>query len=445
MSVLHDAQDAHEPSHDAREQDAREQVEDSSMERAAAPTPMTEPLSALDTRRANAEAIKRAPETSEAVSEARRRGRIEAETRRISEEMTQQAQEQRRTEGARAQQQARMQVTDATQVAGAALAPLRPVPGGCQFKRVLAPLDGSFYAERALPYATALARLTGADLLFGYVRLPSPPAPVEVVRRVAADLLSREREPHPTDVQAYLDALRVLQAFHTPTVRVETIEQSDAAHGLRQLAEQDQSDGIVLATHARQGIERQVLGSTVDALVEHSHLPLLIIPPNVLVQPEPSFGNVLVPLDGSHVAEHALGALMGVIRASASPDVAHQEVTPWQITLFMVIETLALTEEAHAYLDEVEARLKTADLRHGVRIAKQVQLGSAPGAIVATADHGLPAARSAETTAGPFDLVALATHGRGGLGGLLYGSVARYVLPRVGVPVLLVHPADVNR
>ena len=439
MSVPHDAQNAQNTRSAQDAHGALQQADDSSTERAAAPTPIAEPLSALDTRRANTEAITRAPETSEAVSEARRRGRIEAETRRISEEMTQRAQEQRLTAEARTQQ-ARA-VTDNTPAAGAAL---RPIPGSCQFKRLLVPLDGSFYAERALPYATALARLTGADLLFGYVRPPSPPAPVEVVRHVAVDLLSREREPHPTDVQAYLDALRILQALHTPTVRVETIEQSDAALGLRQLAEQDHADGIVLATHARQGIERQVLGSTVDALVEHSHLPLLLIPPNVIVQPELSFGNVLVPLDGSHVAEHALGALMGVIHASASPDVAHQEVTPWQITLFMVIETLALTEEAHAYLDEVEARLKTADLRHGVRIAKQVQLGSAPGAIVATADHGLPAARSAETIAGPFDLVALATHGRSGLGRLLYGSVARYVLPRVAVPVLLAHPTDVN-
>jgi len=440
MSVPHDAQDAQNTRSAQDAQAAVQQADDSSTERAAAPPPIAEPLSALDTRRANAEAIKRAPETSEAVSEARRRGRIEAETRRISEEMTQRAQDRRRTAEARTPQQARA-VTDNTPAAGAAL---RPIPGSCQFKRLLAPLDGSFYAERALPYATALARLTGAGLLLGYVRLPSPPAAVEVARRVAVDLLSPEREPHPTDVQAYLDALHVLQAFHVPTVLVETIEQSDAALGLRQLAEQDHADVIVLATHARQGIERQVLGSTVDTLVEHSHLPLLIIPPNVIVQLEPSFGKVLVPLDGSHVAEHAVGALMGVIHASASPAVSHQEVIPWQITLFTTVKTEALTVEALAYLDEVEDRLRANGLPQEARITKQVQLGSAPGAIVATAGHGIQSARSAETGAGPFDLVALATHGRGGLGRLLYGSVARYALSRVAVPVLLAHPTDVS-
>ncbi len=461
MSSLHDALDTHETYDDARKQDAREQVEDSSTESTATPTPMTEPLTALETRRANAEAIKRAPETSEAVSEARRRGRIEAESHRISEEMTRLAQERRRAE------EARVHPTSASSAAlGAALgaetaaetasasetarphartALPRPVLATCQFQRVLAPLDGSFYAERALPYATALGRLTGAELLLGYVRPSAPPAPAQAVRRAAREMLSHEREPHTADMPSYLDALRVLEAFHAPTVCVDTILQRDAAVGVRLLAEQDNADVVVLATHARQGVEGQVLGNMVDALLAHSHLPLLVIPPNVIAQPEPSLGNVLVPLDGSPLAEHALGVLLGLIHASASSSVIHREDMNWQITLFTVVARRALMSEARAYLEEVEARLRTSGLPQKARISKQVWLGSAPGAIVATADHGMSEARSAETVTGPFDLVALATHGRGGLGRLLYGSVARYVLPRVAVPVLLVHPADVSR
>jgi nucleotide-binding universal stress UspA family protein len=453
MSVLHDTQDAHEVYEKGH--NGSEQVEDASMESAAASALMTEPLSPLETRRANAEAINRAPQTSEAVSEARRRGRIEAETHRISEEMTHLAQERRRAEEACAQP------TDANPAAGTALsratsvlyeeahpyatvAPLPPLPTSCQFKRVLAPLDGSFYAERALPYATALARLTGADVLLGHVRQPSPSGPKQTVRRAAGEMHSGEREPRTADMQSYLEALRALEAFHASTVRVDTIQRRDAAAGVCLLAEQDNADVVALATHARQGIERHALGSTVDALVEHSHLPLLIIPPNVVVQPEPTFGRVLVPLDGSLLAEQALGVLLGVIQASASSNVVHQEVADWQITLFTAIARRALMVEAFAYLNEVEARLRASGLPQEARTSKQVQLGSARGAIVAAASHGVPAAQSAASSAGAFDLVALATHGRGGLGRLLYGSVAHYVLPRVAVPVLLVHPADIS-
>jgi nucleotide-binding universal stress UspA family protein len=79
-----------------------------------------------------------------------------------------------------------------------------------------------------------------------------------------------------------------------------------------------------------------------------------------------------------------------------------------------------------------------------VRIWKRVLLGSAPGAIVAVADLGVQARHSPDLVSGPFDLVAMATHGRGGLGRLLYGSVARYVLPRLAVRVLLLHASDVS-
>jgi nucleotide-binding universal stress UspA family protein len=247
-------------------------------------------------------------------------------------------------------------------------------------------------------------------------------------------------------MEDYLQAQCVVQAFRAPAVSVATIDDGDPVFGLRQLAERDESDVIVLATHARQGIARQILGSTVDGLVEHSHLPLLVIPPHVAVPSEtPSFASVLVPLDGSQVAEHALALLVGLLQAAASAEVVHWDVTNWQITLFTVVESRALRGGARTYLEEVEARLEAIPLPKGVRISRRVLLGSAPGAIVAVANHGdqgVQADRSPEAMTSPFDLVVMATHGRGGLGRLLYGSVARYVLPRVAVPVLVVHPRD---
>jgi nucleotide-binding universal stress UspA family protein len=213
---------------------------------------------------------------------------------------------------------------------------------------------------------------------------------------------------------------------------------------VRLLAEQNGADVVALATHARQAVERQIFGSTVDTLVAHSHLPLLLIPPHVTMRPEPSFANILVPLDGSPLAEQALGMLLGLTRASASPDAIREESAKWEITLFTVIARRALMGEALAYLDEVETRLRASGLPLEAGISKQIQLGSARGAIVAAANHGMRAAQSTPSSAGAFDLLALATHGRGGLGRWVYGSVARYALSQVAVPVLLLHPAAVS-
>ena len=40
----------------------------------------------------------------------------------------------------------------------------------------------------------------------------------------------------------------------------------------------------------------------------------------------------------------------------------------------------------------------------------------------------------------PVDLVALSTHGRSGLGKMLFGSVADYVMRESGLPVLIINP-----
>jgi nucleotide-binding universal stress UspA family protein len=241
---------------------------------------------------------------------------------------------------------------------------------------------------------------------------------------------------------AYLDAQRVLQAFHAPVVRVETSEDTDHVFGLRQMAEREHADVMVLATHARRGIERQVLGGTADALVEQSHIPLLVVPPKVVVPPDPpSFARILVPLDGSETAEHALALLAGLVQSAASANPSDGDHARPDVTLLTVAESQSRVGEARTYLDAVAARLKATVPGKLVRISKRVRLGSAPGAIVAVADHGV---RSPEIVNGRFDLMVMATHGRGGLGRLLYGSVARYVLPRVTVPVLLVHPADAS-
>ncbi len=433
-----------------------------------AQTPISEPLSALEAHLVNAEAVERTPETSEAVITAQPCGRIETETRRISDEVTQRVQERRQTQhrahglghgpshgsadlsgsagndgspaGGAPKAAGPAGTAGSTPAAPAsAVTPApRALPGAFNFKHLLVPLDGGFYAERALPYATAFARLTGASITLGHVSALPSPALAQMARRVAERAVGGGDEPRAADMDTYFEAERVLQAFHAPAVSVETLEDTDTVFGLRQLAEQSTIDAIALATHARQGIERQVLGSTVDGLVEQSHLPLLVIPPNVVVPAEPpSFAHILVPLDGSQVAEYALGMVVGLLQAAAIPDVASWAVTNWQITVLTVTESRALRTGARAYLDEVEARLRV--LLAGVRISKRVLLGSAPGAIVDVADHGY---RSGEVITGPFDVLAMATHGRGGLGRFLYGSVARYVLPRVAVPILLVHPTD---
>jgi nucleotide-binding universal stress UspA family protein len=155
------------------------------------------------------------------------------------------------------------------------------------------------------------------------------------------------------------------------------------------------------------------------------------------------FERILVPLDGSPLAEQALAfaqelalkfnATVTLLRATTSETEALRE-TITEPTLAMpevpiaVARNLADSEYASAkdYLDRSAAVLSAS----GVRVESRVLEGQPEWAILKTVD---------DITA---SVVVMASHGRGGLGRLIFGSVADKVLRECSVPVLLVRAKD---
>lgn len=143
------------------------------------------------------------------------------------------------------------------------------------------------------------------------------------------------------------------------------------------------------------------------------------------------FTRVLVPLDGSTLAESALPAVVELSRRLST-----------EVTLYHAVERsapatvhgdrhLTLPAEAEGYLTGVAAWLG----ERGVSAATH-----------SDADPGDVASRIAAAAARHgADLVVLCTHGSGGLRGLLFGRVAQQVLQRGTVPVLLVPPSPAGR
>jgi nucleotide-binding universal stress UspA family protein len=138
------------------------------------------------------------------------------------------------------------------------------------------------------------------------------------------------------------------------------------------------------------------------------------------------YKRVLVPLDGSELGESVLPLLMEI----AGPlDMA--------IVLLRVLEPAApvIVDVGAVVADDLEARRRDAEeylapiaigLRaRGIDTTFEIRVGRADEQI-------LTAARAADA-----DLIAMSTHGRGGLGRLLFGSVAEQVLRHADVPVFL--------
>ena len=144
------------------------------------------------------------------------------------------------------------------------------------------------------------------------------------------------------------------------------------------------------------------------------------------------YKRALVPLDGSSVAE----AIIPFILDIAGP-------LDMEVVLLRVVEPIApmvIEGSRHVEVEDVEARRTDAEeylapvaveLRNkGVRVESRVRRGNTTEEIVAAAR---------ETGA---DLIAMSTHGRGGLGRLMFGSVAQAVLGHVDMPVLLMRATE---
>jgi nucleotide-binding universal stress UspA family protein len=142
------------------------------------------------------------------------------------------------------------------------------------------------------------------------------------------------------------------------------------------------------------------------------------------------FKRLLVPLDGSLLAEAALPASVYLAKTLGI-----------QVTLIHVIERnapqqihgerhLADEDEACAYLEEVAARFFPTD----VQVERHVHTGET---------RDVPGAIAAHLIELESDLIVMCTHGRGGLRSRLFGSIAQQVLGLGLVPVLLIRPDEV--
>jgi nucleotide-binding universal stress UspA family protein len=233
--------------------------------------------------------------------------------------------------------------------------------------------------------------------------------------------------------QQYLDttAERVTAVAPVP-VTAEVLSGSNVlpetvAESVLEWARVSKTDLIVMATHGRAPLSRFALGSVADKLIHRANVPILLVRPNASapeVLPEPTLDNILIPLDGSPLAEQALGPALDLACLMQS-----------RCTLLQVVETHSAHEkganglpakaEAEIYLRRIAARLREQGPQVRTRLV--------------AARHVAEAILEEAEMLGS-NLIALATHGRGGINRLLLGSVADKLVRLAMCPVLVYRP-----
>lgn len=142
------------------------------------------------------------------------------------------------------------------------------------------------------------------------------------------------------------------------------------------------------------------------------------------------YKKILVPLDGSTLAEAALpharalakseSAEIIILRIPVTPSMEFLARNP--VMAERIIEEME--KETREYLETETAMLK----KEGWQVSGMVREGLIPETILAVAD---------ETHA---DVIVMSTHGRSGIQRWLMGSVADRVVHHSHIPVMLIHP-----
>lgn len=293
------------------------------------------------------------------------------------------------------------------------------------FNRILVPLDGSRLAEQALPLAQAFAeRLASTVVLFRAVIPMHEAVSPRGEAYSAAEQVDLLRE----SARRYLDAL--CRERSAVSVEMQTrVHAGSPAAAILTFAENTHADLIVMVTHGRTGLRRWALGSVADKVLTGTQTPLLLVRASDSPRESVRLNRILVPLDGSALAERALpparqlalafDADVHLFRAWENP-LYGVEAYPIGVSPEDYSETMS--KATGDYLQQTAQELE----RAGLRVHCETGCGPAAEGILETAQKQ------------EADLVVMCTHGRSGFSRWVLGSIADRVLHAAPVPVLLI-------
>ncbi len=285
--------------------------------------------------------------------------------------------------------------------------------------RILVPLDGSPLAERALPSAVILGKELPAELLL----LQAVSAPEDCSRQEGESLVRR------LEAEAHLYLAEIAGTLGGNGLKVSwAVEKGPAAESI---VDYGADTGLtVMATHGRSGARRWTRGSVAERVLQASSSPVLMIcafQPAIGAHPE-QWRRILVPLDGSSVAEKVLTPVSSIARAMRV-EIVLLRVSIVQTSgefqgdlLIPLVGNLQTADAiAQAYLEETAAGLES----DGLQVTTTVQRGAVAETIVDYAqDHQV-------------DLIAMCTHGQTQSGRWALGRVSDRVLRSGCHPLLL--------
>jgi nucleotide-binding universal stress UspA family protein len=293
------------------------------------------------------------------------------------------------------------------------------------YRQMLIPLDGSRVAEQVLPYGRFLAKAMAIPVEL--LEVVDPDALTVFSNpekgRYLDTLLAERRE----NSKVYLEA--ITGTFEGTHVKY-SVETGKPEEVIIDRAGADKDALIIMATHARSGIQRWLLGSVTDKVLHGAtnHILLVRATEEGRTAGTAALTAVVVPLDGSVLAEKPLPYVVDfakkmklkvvLVRVYSLSPMAGDAYETHTEELINQVEA-----EARDYLAEKVKEIQRKGLEN---VASVAHLGSGAEEIITVAR---------ET---PDSFIAMCTHGRSGIKRWVLGSVTERVLRHSGGPVLVI-------
>lgn len=322
-------------------------------------------------------------------------------------------------------------------------------------RRIVVPLDGSASAEKVLPYALALAIQFQAEILLLYVS-KRPDTAGERYLQELEKALNLDNLPDS----------RLSYAIHRFAARVQSLPQNterlqktqllyrlttavvngDPVSQISRIAHNQQGSLIFISTALHNESNSLFNSAMATRLIHESHLPVMqvapkfepkislpelfeIVPPNFLYKP------ILVPLDGSPLAECALKFTQRATQNTAAPVILMEVIpTEEQLVAQSIIgglgyfpcypDTEEMSKKALQYLNRVGTDYLNSTPEERVR--RQVVIEDKVAQEIARQAH--------RSGAG---LIVMASHARTGFAATLLRSVTQVVVRESNLPVLI--------
>ncbi len=289
------------------------------------------------------------------------------------------------------------------------------------FKKILVPLDGSELAEKALPYATTIAKLNKSEVILFAVSITAKGGRRDRLLKSYLDVKTKALESSGIDVSS-------------------SVAYGEVAEEIVKYAENNQINLIIISSHGYSGIKRWMLGSVAQKILYSTTMPVLLIKSKSPSLEKVELIKILVPLDCSHFSEIPLSYIEGLAKSSR-----------FELLLLTVTEppvvpsygSRPINSTWEKYRDAIWTELEQQSAEYLDKIKKEVikRIFKTKTLIVKGQDGKVAQSILQVAQDEKVNLIAIATHGRSGISRWVYGSVTNRIVEESLQPVLLIRPA----